>query len=509
MAGREREEGELRPAGYAELINRYDLEVIPNWHLSYVTSGAIRRVTETRGMVKEIFPSNYWPGESLDNHLEFALKYDGTNLGILVCLFETIEAEVFTSYLRSKPQGKYARRLWFLYEFLTGITLPIDDLKTGNYIDLLDTDQYYTLRPGRRVRRQRIDNNLLGTPRFCPTIRHTKTLQDFEAAQLDDRSRDIVSSYSPELLKRALSYLYLKETKSSFEIEHIKPSSTRTERFIALLQLAEREDFCKKTKLIEAHNQIVDQRFREFDYRTNQNYVGESVSWQQERVHFVTPKPEDLTELMEGLIDANKQMTEGDLHAVVHATAIAYGFVFLHPFKDGNGRIHRFLIHNTLAIRSFTPEGILFPVSASMLQHMIDYDNSLEAFSQPLMTLAEYTLDEEGHMTILNDTSPLYKYIDMTYQAEALFGFIKRTIDEELAGELAFLKDYDEAKEAISNIVDMPDRLINLFIRLCLQNNGRLSANKRAKYFDLLSDKEISRMEKAVQTSYGNEMQTK
>ena len=42
--------------------------------------------------------------------------------------------------------------------------------------------------------------------------------------------------------------------KSSFEIEHIKPSSTLTERFVALLQLAEREDFSEKTKLIDLQN---------------------------------------------------------------------------------------------------------------------------------------------------------------------------------------------------------------------------------------------------------------
>ncbi|MBU1669978.1 MAG: Fic family protein [Actinobacteria bacterium] len=503
MARKEQEDGELRPAGYARLIDRYELEVISNWHVSYVTGRATRRITETRGKIQEIFPSSYWPGEGPGDHLEFALKYDGTNLGILACLFETIELELFLDYVHSKPQGKYVRRLWFLYEFLTGRTLPIEDLKTGNYVSLLDTNQYFTLRPGRRITRQRIDNNLLGDSRFCPTVRRTKALQDYVDARLADRSREVVSSYSPDLLKRALSYFYLKETKSSFEIENIKPGSTRIERFTALLHSADREDFCSKTKLVEAHDQIVDERFREFDYRTTQNYVGESISWQQERVYFVAPRPKDLPELMEGLIDANTQMTEGDLQPVIQSAAIAYGFVFLHPFMDGNGRIHRFLIHNILATRGFTPEGMLFPVSAAMLQHIADYDKSLEAFSLPLMSLVEYDLDEVGHMTVLNDTAHFYKYIDVTHQAEALFGFIKNTIDEELTVELEFLKNYDKAKEAISEIVDMPDKLASLFIRLCLQNNGRLSATKRDEHFERLSDEEISLMEKAVQASYG------
>jgi hypothetical protein len=90
----------------------------------------------------------------------------------------------------------------------------------------------------------------------------------------------------------------------------------------------------------------------------------------------------------------------------------------------------------------------------------------------------------------------------MTPQAEALFGFIDRTIDAELARELAFLAHYDNAKKTIQEIVDMPDREIDLFIRFCLQNNGRLSAQNRINHFDFLSDEEIAGMEQAVQTAY-------
>jgi Fic family protein len=192
---------------------------------------------------------------------------------------------------------------------------------------------------------------------------------------------------------------------------------------------------------------------------------------------------------------------------MVHAAAVAYGFVFLHPFEDGNGRIHRFLIHNILARRGFTPNGIMFPVSASMLKNLADYDASLEAFSQPLMTLVNYSLDEEGHMTVQNDTSRWYSYIDLTPQAEALFRFIKQTIDTELVEELAFLANHDRTKKAIQEIVDMPDRQIDLFIRFCLQNNGRLSERKRASHFDALSEDEIVRMEKAIQSAYGSKIQ--
>ncbi|MDD5693642.1 MAG: cell filamentation protein Fic, partial [Patescibacteria group bacterium] len=64
--------------------------------------------------------------------------------------------------------------------------------------------------------------------------------------------------------------------------------------------------------------------------------------------------------------------------------------------------------------------------------------------------------------------------------------------------------NYDKTKKAIQEIVDIPDRQIDLFIRACLQNNGRLSARKRSSHFDFLSNEEIDKMEKAVKFAYGN-----
>jgi hypothetical protein len=38
-----------------------------------------------------------------------------------------------------------------------------------------------------------------------------------------------------------------------------------------------------------------------------------------------------------------------EVDPVVAAAILAFGFVYIHPFEDGNGRIHRYLIHHVLA----------------------------------------------------------------------------------------------------------------------------------------------------------------
>lgn len=515
-----------RPAGYVALIQRFGLQVIPNWHESFIaTGGGTHQIHSTEPGVRETYISRYWPGEKLGDHLEFALKYDGTNLAILASIFRAMDVKEFIAYVQSKPLGKYARRLWYLYEMITDQRLPVPNLVRGSYIDLLDPAEYYTARAGGpahkggkaiagvnavakanpRVRRQRVNDNLLGDGRFCPMVRRTDTLRQFEAMDLRRRCQQTLAAYPQGLLKRALSYLYTKETKSSFAIEHIKPDANRTERFISLLQLAEKEDFGDKPHLIDLQNRIVEPRFAAADYRKTQNYVGETVMVNRERVHFACPKPGDLPDLMAGLVAAHQRMEASGVHPVVHAAAIAYGFVFLHPFEDGNGRIHRFLIHNILARRGLTPQGLMFPVSAAMLKNPGDYDASLEAFSRPLMPLVEYALDDEGRMAVHNDTADWYRFIDVTPQAEALFAFIEKTIETELPDELAYLANYDRAKPAIQSIVDMPDRQVDLFIRFCLQNHGKLPATKRTSHFDFLSDDEVARMEHAVQDAFEKE----
>lgn len=471
---------------------------MPNWHLSLVTTTGVHRSKMQNGCIEEIYPVKYWPGDEVGDQLEFALKYDGVNLSALKLIFDAVAEKEIVNFIQSRPTGKYARRIWFFYEFLTDKTLPVADLTKGNYVDALDTDRYYTIFPGKKSQRHRIVNNLLGTKAFCPIVRQTETLKKLTASDLRKRCEAIVASYPPALLKRALIYLYNKETKSSFEIEHLRPNTSRAEKFIASLELAEQQDFCEKESLIDLQNRIVDPRFKDKAYRTTQNYVGQTLSYQKEVIHYICPKPDDLPDMMQGLILSHQLMKTGGIFPVIHAAVISYGFAFMHPFEDGNGRIHRFLIHNILSIQGAVPKGLMFPVSAVMLKNPSDYDASLEAFSRPLMQLTEYRLDELGQMTVYTDTACWYRYMDMTAQAEALYDFIGKTIEDELVEELDFLARYGQTKKAIQEIIDMPDRLIDLFIQLCLQNNGSLSEKRRSAHFAFLTDEELSLMEQAV-----------
>ena len=200
-----------RLAGYAYLLEKLEITGIPNWHKSAVATTGTHSVTRQDGFVDEVFRAQYWPGETIGAHLEFALKYDGVNLALLAKIFEKIAMQELVEFIESKPTGKYVRRIWFFYEFLTERQLPIDDMTTSNYIDALETKDYYTVQKGERSPRHRVVNNLLGPRTFCPVVRKTERLLELDSASLQRRCEEIVTDYPPQLLRRALAYLYNKE----------------------------------------------------------------------------------------------------------------------------------------------------------------------------------------------------------------------------------------------------------------------------------------------------------
>jgi len=81
-----------------------------------------------------------------------------------------------------------------------------------------------------------VRNNLLGNDSFCPVVRKTAVLKQYSWDGLRDHATEIVHSYDAETLARAVDYLYTKETRSSFAIEHDEPSKTKMERFGEALQ---------------------------------------------------------------------------------------------------------------------------------------------------------------------------------------------------------------------------------------------------------------------------------
>lgn len=493
------ESNTLQPIGYQALIARFNLQVIPHYRASYIMLIGGKRVYTKDGQEQHIYPKEYQlkdPADPFDN-LEFALKHEGMNFSIIISVFNHLPINKIINYISRRPQGKAQRKIWYLFEFLMQQQLPLEDLTSGNYIDLLDPTLYYTT-TAIKIKRQRINNTLLGFSHFCPFVRRTPDLVAAEAKQLDRKAKELLADYEPFITQRAASYLYTRETLSSWRIEHEEPTKMRAVNFVNLLRRADELSNLNKAELIKAQEAIVDPRFAEFEYRDTQNYVAETPRIGYSIIHYISPRPEDVPLLMQDLLASLNRMIDSAIHPIVIAATISFGFVYIHPFEDGNGRLHRFLIHYILARTSFTPPGIIFPVSAVMLANRNKYDQLLETVSRPLMDILTYSEDISGNLTVKGNNSALYAYLDYTRYAEYLFECIEQTIKTDLKKELTFIQDYDKIKQSIRELVDMPDKQIDLMIKLVIQNKGILAPSKRKKFFSLLTDQEITQIEAVI-----------
>jgi Fic family protein len=491
------------PAGFQWLKEHYNLTRHQLTHSSYIGNHASIEMT-SKGNIEQVYGPRYNPANntSLD-HVEFGLKYDDLNLDFLQAVFKCLPKKEIKNFVQKSPTGKYSRKIGFLYELLTGTELTLDLSITANYIDLLVPGKYVT-GTGIKNNKWKINNNLLGNEQFCPIVRKTQGLVNLLQVDIKEKVLQLQQSYPEDIFKRVARYLYNKETRSSYEIEKEQPSPDRMEKFVALLMKAGSEDpekMLARQRLVNLQNAIVDPRFAANDFRDFQNYIGESLPNYQDMIHYICPPPAILPSLMDGL--QATWLKTGQAAIVIRAALVAFGFVFIHPFEDGNGRLHRFLIHDLLVHGGLVPPGLVIPVSAHMLNNMKAYDNILEKYSKPLMQRVLYDKTGNGEIAISNpaEVESYYRYPDLTEQCIYLMETIHATIKEDMPGEITFLLRYDEAKKALQRIVDMPDKHINLMLIFLHQNQG-IFPKRRREQFAKLTDEEILQMQQVYREIY-------
>lgn len=493
---------ERKQIGQAWLRTELGLNVPRPSVESHVAAGA-RRTERDGTRVTEQYPLAYAPGDSAISHLRFTLRHEAFDIGVLVAALKAVPSAELEHWVRTEPSGAFSRRAWFLYETFTGRTLDVEDARIGNYVDALDPRKHFVA-ARRNSPRHRVVNNLLGSRRLCPTVRRSPPLVQRIGSQIDAAARALIQSYAPAHLDRAVNYLYTNETRSSFAVEGESPNATRTARFVAALRDARSFDPTAKDALVRLQGRIVDTRYAADDWRTVQNFVGRTMGGYREDVKFICPRPVSVSELMDGWNILYERAMEPPIDPIIAAASVAFSFVFIHPFEDGNGRIHRFLIHHILAKREFSPDGIILPVSAAILRNIHIYSDVLEAFSNSINPYIQWHWTEDREISIENDTVDLYRYFDATAVAEFLYDCVADTVERDLTEELGFVSVFDEAVNSVINIVDMPDKRASLIVRLCMQNGGVL-ARRRREQFSELTDSEISEIESAVQNAQNAE----
>lgn len=454
------------PMGYLYLITQFKLPV--NGHHTFSVADPIHardpEIVRNNGIEwrftheADYFTYTAW------KHLEFAVQTEDLNLCILYYFFNAPDFDLagFQAYLLaqlriellskgeedSEPNAT-ARRLWYWFEFLTTKHLDIPDhpLSSTEQPLLLDTFTYYTSTPT-SVPRFGLQVNHLGCREYCPIVR--KALGAASSYALSEEYKIFLEEVPDSSLARVFSYLLTGDTQASFEIEREKPTENCVVQVNqAVTDVMSRENFTlNKDELCKLN--AVFRGVESVEYRTFQNWIG---------VAYVPPKPEDVNSLMEGFLKTVQILLADDqVDPVVAAVVVAIGLVDIHPFQDGNGRLHRTLIHYVLG-KKFYVGSVIIPLSKQLLLQRTEYFSCLKAHHFSLIDTISYTMDYAGDKFVVHTpvTHPWYRFSEMTSVASFLRSVIATAIRKQLPEEVRFVEQYSVVLEDLCKTISGAD----------------------------------------------------
>lgn len=439
-------------------------------------------------------------GSTLE-HILFALKHEGINLCILAQALESVGASDLLSELGRSPNGVYIRKACFLWESFTGKQLDYSVPVRGSVVALFDPKRYVT-GPAVRNSRWRVDFNGLGSLHYCATVERTVKLQELIDRGIIGRAQVFMATLPPEMMDRAINWAYLHETRDSFAIEKEEPSEEKSRRFVRLLRQAHERTELSEDYLVELQNSTVSNPFdKAVLFRHQQNHLHNGLRGAA-GVSYVPPAPQLCRELMEDLMDfANHSAKQVD--PLIAAAVVAFGFVFLHPFMDGNGRLSRFLIHQTLCQTGALQNGLLLPVSVAMKHEESSYLEALKEFSKPAREFWNVTWLDSDEMTFdFIGHDAIYRFWDATQCAEFTLQMALRALEVELREETAFLEKYDFVIKAVNDRFDVRGSDLSKLVMMCLDNADKVSKHRR-KQFQYSVPEEVFDYIEEMSSAYG------
>eukprot|EP00667_Euglena_gracilis_P008082 EG_transcript_8167 len=399
-----------------------------------------------------VLPASILPEEADDNemevHLEIASRHEAVNLHVLgAALMHPEHCHLLRSALvgmvsRNRGAGG-SRRLWFTYEWLSGEALQeLGDLHGPEallpVVDVLDENRFYTSF-GEVSPRHRVRNNLLGVPEFCPYIRRSRSLQGFASKNFGSQAWFLLNRFTTDLTRQDNVKAALAEspysTHGQYDAKQLMSSFAQSENLdnIPLDEITLQSEILPALMGVSSKTGLP-------QYRAEQAYVSETVHTiddTKDEILFIAPKPADVPSLMRGLFHTMQRALQDRQHDpermdCVAATAmLGFGLVFIHPFGDGNGRLHRFLMQQILRRLGFVPN-MIFPVCNIMVRRRSEYEECLEHFDREVMSLISYTVQSSGQLTVHNETAHLYRYFDATPMVEYFYTCVRTCVEEEI-----------------------------------------------------------------------------
>jgi hypothetical protein len=467
--------------GYAFLKEKLGLSAFdPSRPALIKPTTRLERNVDHLAVPARIAPKSDHPVE----HLLFALKHEDIELALLMEAMRRVSGNDVLAEVTRTPSGQYTRQLGFFWEEAHGRRLEGAPVATGAVVDIFDPKRYVTVPGAASMPFWRVRWNGLGTTRWCATVSRTPLIERAMASDLPGRVRAYAEGLTGAVRERALSFAYLSETRSSFAIENEVPSEQRQAAFVALLHAAHKENPLTEAYLTDLQQATISNVLdRALGFRIEQNYLANSLPGAA-GVTYVPPPPGAVGDLMAEMMSFANAMPAG-IDPIIAGAISAFGFVFIHPFMDGNGRLSRFLIHHALCQSGALNSGLILPISVAMKKHENEYLDALKAFSVPARERWNVTWldgDDFEFEYLGSDGLELYRYWDATRAVEFTYQMAEQALAVELRTNVEYLERYDFVSRKVNELVDIRGSDLAVLIRGALEQHGAVSKRRREQF---------------------------
>ncbi len=451
---------------------------------------------------KEIRPENR---EKLDFFLLGFFKNKNFIFEIISLekMFNFLSFEYIENLCNNNPNSVPARKIGFLYEEITWKNLNFVWNK-ATYTNLIDGNIFYSFLSGEKNKKFKIINNILWKINwFNPYIGKNSSFQKYIDFDYNSEIEKIISSKTEYLIEKSVGYLFLKETKSSYQIEWEEFDRAKNSKFLTALKKLEIFEKFDKQDIVKIHNSVMINKKKEDNFREFNNYISSwnELMWEVV-IDYVCPKKDDVDFLIQELLDFYEK-NKNSLNPVLLASLVSSFFVFIHPFSDWNGRSSRYLFHYILKDlwiwKYKNDENIIVPISAYILNNRDDYYYNLNLLSKTFWQDINYEINDNWSIEISENTVKNYFYWDYTklllYFSEVFYNSF--LID--FKKEINFLEKYYNFIEKINNIFDFTQKEKWYIWKFLMNNKGKISKWKKIfleKQGLILDEKEIKKLEK-------------
>ncbi|MBC3809715.1 Fic family protein [Undibacterium seohonense] len=492
------------------LIEKYNLYLVQPLRVeSYIAKS--RKTDITFDFKEQHFTESFRPEDTIPGHLVFMLKHEEVHLEMMARLFNVIEPAVLEEWINDESTGSYARRVGFFYEWMTGRKLSNEDVTQGNYVEALEPKKYFVAQQVNQIRRWRVRDNMPGNAEFCPIVYLSDNVRKAQSYDCNKALVGLEERFGTDVLMRSSVWLTIKESRASFAIEHEEDQEDRIKRFAMVMEnrCGELQNPLSIPELESLQKEILGESALSYGVRRSPVFVGHSSGY-RDVVDYIAPHWHDVPDQLIGLAESLNR-TRGSA-TILRAAVASFGFVYIHPMADGNGRISRFLVNDILRRDGAVPKPFILPISATITHSStarVGYDSSLEMFSKPLMKryVHEYRFGstetyEDGvesnfHFRSYKEAMFAWKYPNLTSHVEYLGNVIQQTIEEEMHNEALYIRNVYRARSALKQIVEAPDVTLDIIISSVWQNK-RLTNVIRKKHPKLNDEVKAEKIVNAV-----------